>query len=74
LAVAAGSYALAQALQVSQPIAVVVAGLIIGNHGRIAMSEKTREHLDNFWELVDELLNAILFVLIGMEVIALTVC
>jgi CPA1 family monovalent cation:H+ antiporter len=71
LAVAAGSYALAQALQVSQPIAVVVAGLIIGNHGRIAMSEKTREHLDNFWELVDELLNAILFVLIGMEVMAL---
>jgi CPA1 family monovalent cation:H+ antiporter len=48
----------------------VVAGLIIGNHGRsLAMSDKTREHLDMFWELLDSILNAVLFVLIGLEVI-----
>jgi len=51
----------------------VVAGLLIGNQGRQwAMSEKTREHLDNFWELLDELLNAVLFVLIGLEVLVLS--
>jgi len=50
-----------------------IAGLILGNHGRtLAMSDKTREHLDTFWELVDELLNAVLFVLIGLEVLVLS--
>lgn len=50
-----------------------VAGLFIGNPGqRLAMSEVTRESLDNFWELVDEILNALLFVLIGLEVLVLT--
>jgi CPA1 family monovalent cation:H+ antiporter len=49
---------------------MVVAGLIIGNHGRaLAMSDTTRLYLDMFWELVDEILNATLFVLIGMEVL-----
>jgi monovalent cation:H+ antiporter, CPA1 family len=73
LALAAGGYALANALHLSGPIAMVVAGLLIGNHGRTwAMSERTREHLDTFWELVDEVLNAVLFVLIGLEVIVLT--
>ena len=73
LALVMGGYALAGALHVSGPIAIVVAGLLIGNHGRVlAMSEKTREHLDTFWELVDEILNAVLFVLIGLEVLALT--
>lgn len=72
IALAAGVYALAEALHVSAPIAVVVAGLLIGNRGRAsAMSEKTREHLDTFWELVDEVLNAVLFVLIGLEVLLL---
>ena len=53
-------------------ITVVCAGLLIGNHGRtLAMSEKTRGHLDTFWELVDEVLNAVLFVLIGLEVLTL---
>jgi len=48
----------------------VVAGLLIGNHGRhFAMTETTRRHLDIFWELVDEILNAVLFVLIGLEVL-----
>lgn len=73
LALAAGGYALANALHLSGPIAMVVAGLLMGNHGRSwAMSDRTREHLDTFWELVDEVLNAVLFVLIGLEVIILT--
>ena len=73
LALVMGSFGLADLLHTSGPIAVVVAGLLIGNHGRQwAMSETTREHLDNFWELLDELLNAILFVLIGLEVLVLS--
>jgi len=73
LALVAGGYALASALHVSGPIAMVVAGLLIGNHGRqFAMSETTREHLDTFWQLMDEILNAVLFVLIGLEVLVLT--
>ena len=70
LALVMGGYALANLIHISGPIAIVVAGLFIGNHGRLfAMSDKTREHLDTFWELVDEILNAVLFVLIGMEVL-----
>lgn len=73
LALVMGGYALANVIHTSGPIAVVVAGLLIGNHGRLlAMSDKTREHLDTFWELVDEILNAVLFVLIGLEVLVLT--
>ena len=73
LALTMGGYALAEWLHISAPIAIVVAGLLIGNHGReFAMSDKTREHLDNFWVLVDEVLNAVLFVLIGMEVLVLS--
>jgi len=73
LALVMGSFALADLLHTSGPIAVVVAGLLIGNQGRQwAMSEKTREHLDSFWELLDELLNAVLFVLIGLEVLVLS--
>ncbi|HEB57557.1 MAG TPA: sodium:proton antiporter [Gammaproteobacteria bacterium] len=72
LALVMGGYALANALHISGPLAMVVAGLIIGNHGRsLAMSEQTRMHLDMFWELVDEVLNAVLFVLIGMEILVL---
>ncbi len=73
LALVAGGYALANALHLSGPIAIVVAGLLIGNHGRLfGMSEETRLHLDVFWELIDEILNAVLFVLIGLEVLVLT--
>ncbi len=73
LALVVGGYALAQSLHLSGPIAMVVAGLLIGNHGRrLAMSDRTREHLDTFWELIDEILNAVLFVLIGLEVLVLT--
>lgn len=73
LALVLGGYTLAMALHLSGPIAIVVAGLMIGNSGRrLAMSEKTREHLDNFWELIDEILNAVLFVLIGLELLVLS--
>ena len=73
LALVSGGYAFATVIHTSGPIAVVVAGLIIGNQGRAtAMSEKTRTHLDMFWELIDEVLNAVLFVLIGFEVLILT--
>jgi len=72
LALVMGGYALAAAIHTSGPIAVVVAGLLIGNQGRmLAMTEHTREHLDTFWELIDEILNAVLFVLIGLEVLVL---
>src|SRR5262249_35015509 len=56
---------------VSGPIAVVVAGLLIGNPGRrLAMSPRTREHVDGFWSMIDEILNAVLFLLLGLEVFA----
>jgi len=72
LALVTGGYALAEALHLSAPLAMVVAGLLIGNHGRaFAMSDRTREHLDTFWELIDEILNAVLFVLIGLEMLVL---
>lgn len=73
LAAVTGGYALASRLHVSGPLAMVVAGLIIGNQGRaLAMSDTTRRYLDMFWELIDEILNAMLFVLIGMEVLLVT--
>lgn len=72
LALVMGGYALATAMHISGPIAMVVAGLLIGNQGRLfAMSDGTREHLDSFWELIDEILNAVLFLLIGLEVLVL---
>ncbi|MEZ5313536.1 MAG: cation:proton antiporter [Thermoanaerobaculia bacterium] len=74
LALVMGGYALAADVHVSGPIAVVVAGLFIGNHGRrFAMSDTTRRNLDTFWELIDEILNAILFLLIGLEILVLTI-
>lgn len=70
LALVTGGYALASHWHTSGPLAMVVAGIFIGNQGRLfAMSERTREHIDTFWEVVDEILNMILFVLIGLEVI-----
>lgn len=74
LALVMGGYALAHALHLSGPLAIVAAGLFIGNHGRMfAMTEKTRAHLDTFWELIDEVLNAVLFVLIGLEVLLVAI-
>ena len=72
LAAVMGGYALASWLHVSAPLAMVVTGLMIGNNGRaLAMSDTTRHHLDLFWELLDEILNAVLFVLMGLEVIVI---
>jgi CPA1 family monovalent cation:H+ antiporter len=73
LALVTGTYVIAARLGLSGPIAVVVAGLLIGNRGtRLAMSETTREHLLTFWELIDEILNSLLFLLIGFEVLAVS--
>jgi CPA1 family monovalent cation:H+ antiporter len=66
-------YALSFWVHVSGPIAVVVAGLFIGNPGRrLAMSDRTREHIDAFWSMIDEVLNAVLFLLLGLEVFAVS--
>ncbi len=72
LALVMGGYAVARRLHVSGPVAMAVAGLLIGNHGvRFAMSEQTREHVTRFWSLIDEILNSVLFLLIGLEVVAI---
>lgn len=73
LALVTGGYSLASLLHVSGPLAVIASGLLIGGHGRnYGMSEKSREHLDIFWEILDEILNAILFTLIGLEILVLS--
>jgi monovalent cation:H+ antiporter, CPA1 family len=73
LALAMSGYAIAEHAHVSAPIAIVVAGLMIGSRGRsIALTEATRYRLDDFWELVDAILNAVLFVIIGLEVLAIS--
>lgn len=70
LALVMGGYSLSSYLHLSGPLAMVVAGLFIGNHGKMfAMSETTHKQLFSFWELIDEFLNALLFVLIGFEVL-----
>jgi len=70
LALVMVTYALALALHMSGPIAMVVAGLFIGNRGvKYAMSEQTREYVLTFWTLIDEILNSVLFLLIGLEVL-----
>ena len=71
LAVVTGGYAAAQALHVSGPVAMAVAGLIIGNQGfAYALSEEGEEYLTKFWQVIDEILNALLFLLVGLEAIA----
>jgi CPA1 family monovalent cation:H+ antiporter len=65
-------YSISFPLGVSGPIAVVVAGLIIGNHGRrLAMSLTTADHIDAFWNMTDEILNAALFLLLGLQVLVI---
>ena len=74
LALVAGGYALAELVHVSAPICMVAAGLIVGNTGRAnCEQEVARKRLDLFWELLDEILNAVLFILIGLEVIVITI-
>jgi CPA1 family monovalent cation:H+ antiporter len=72
LAIVTGGYLLADRLGISGPLAMVVAGLITGNKSRReVMSDTTRDYIDKFWEMIDEFLNAILFLLIGFEVLVL---
>ncbi len=77
LGAVAGTYALASRIEIlghhlSGPLAVVVAGLMIGNKGaEFAMSERTKTYLFGFWEMIDEILNSVLFLLIGLELLVL---
>ena len=74
LSLVMATYGVAMHLHLSGPLAVVVAGLFMGNHGkRFAMSESTRSHIDTFWAVLDEILNSLLFLAIGFEVVGLTV-
>ena len=74
LALVMGGSALAATLHTSGPLAMVVAGLIVGsNQGRDAMSETTEDYVDKFWELIDGVLNALLFVLMGLEMLVLRI-
>lgn len=67
-----GGYLLAELLHVSGPLAMVVAGIIVGNKSRTAgVSDVTRDYLEKFWELIDEMLNAALFMLIGFEMLVI---
>ena len=73
LALVMGTFAVSAVLHVSGPIAMVCAGLLIGNLGtRFAMSETTREHTTSFWSLIDEILNSVLFLIIGFEVVEIS--
>lgn len=73
LAGVTGMYALCTYWHLSGPLAAVIAGLFVGNRGRMsAMSEIAAKRMDEFWELIDEILNAVLFVLIGLEVLVIT--
>ncbi len=70
LAMVMGGYSLCHSIHVSGPLAMVVAGLMTGNRGKeLAMSDITRDYLGKFWEVTDEVLNAILFMLIGLEIV-----
>jgi CPA1 family monovalent cation:H+ antiporter len=72
LGLAFGGYELAVALHVSAPIMAVCAGLLIGDIGsKHGMSEETRKYVEAFWTLIDEILNAVLFLMIGFEVFAI---
>jgi len=70
LAAVMGGYLFARAIHISGPLMMVAAGLVIGNYGKkTAMSDTTKDYLEKFWELLDEILNAILFLFIGFELL-----
>ena len=70
LAVVMGGYLVTRALHISGPLTMVAAGLVIGNYGKaVAMSVADKDYLDKFWELIDEILNAMLFLIIGFELL-----
>jgi len=70
LSVVMGGYLVAHAMHISGPLTMVAAGLMVGNYGKqVAMTEQTTDYLNKFWELVDEILNAVLFLFIGLELL-----
>lgn len=70
LSVVMGGYLIAHAMHISGPLTMVAAGIIIGNYGkRTAMSDETKDYLNKFWELIDEIMNAVLFLFIGFELL-----
>lgn len=70
LSVVMGGYLIASYFHISGPLAMVASGLYIGNYGKkTAMSDLTKEYLSKFWELIDEILNAVLFLFIGLELL-----
>lgn len=73
LALVLGGYSLASIIHVSGPLAMVVAGLFIGNklNSGAAFDGTAKEHLSLFWEILDEILNSLLFVLIGLEILTI---
>ena len=74
LAIVMGGYSIAGHLHISGPLAMVVAGIITGNKVKDeVMSDVTQDYLSKFWELIDEILNAILFLLIGMEMLIIKI-
>jgi monovalent cation:H+ antiporter, CPA1 family len=74
LAIVMGGYYIASHLHVSGPLAMVVAGIIMGNKVKEgAVSELSRDYLGKFWELIDEILNAVLFLLIGLEMLIIKI-
>lgn len=73
LALVMGGYAFSSFIHISGPLAVVVAGLMMSDRARMfAMSDVTRQYVDMFWEILDEVFNAVLFILIGLEVLAIS--
>ncbi len=68
-----GGYFLAGRLHISGPLAMVVAGIITGNKRHVGLSAVSRDYLDKFWELIDEILNAVLFLLIGLEMLIIKI-
>ncbi|MBD1366622.1 sodium:proton antiporter [Mucilaginibacter sp. ZT4R22] len=73
LAIVMGGYFLAGRLHISGPLAMVVAGIITGNKRHEGLSDVSRDYLDKFWELIDEILNAVLFLLIGLEMLIIKI-
>lgn len=74
LALAAGGYALAEVMEVSAPITMVLSGLVVGNHSQMfGVAHRYRKHVNMFWELLDEVINAVLFILMGFEMMVVSV-
>ncbi|WDF54242.1 cation:proton antiporter [Mucilaginibacter sp. KACC 22063] len=74
LAIVMGGYTLASHLHISGPLAMVIAGIITGNKSKeLGMSAQTRDYLGKFWHMVDEILNAVLFLFIGLEMLIIKI-